>query len=264
MTQEMVPRVTPDQLDLPTPSPSGRSRQLLEHMIGHDQQLRRRGPGRARRRGGLGGPPVRRRDHGGVRGVLGARDPPPSRVAAWGTKGSGCRWCAAGRCPRPAAAISFAHFVDYVVHGWDVAVAIGVGPWFPPKGVAAVEPHVDEVPDGPNRRQAGASFRPGVGTDGEDPLDRIVAEAGAFAELAQTDPGPADRHPLLHACQTGLCLLRLRTAPPGSIFFVRRSFFFFFFRPSQFVGQPPGALDHRPDARVCRMRHTGATGTAGK
>jgi uncharacterized protein (TIGR03086 family) len=74
-------------------------------------------------------------------------------------------------------AIGF-HFVDYVVHGWDVAASIGVPAVFEAELLDAVLPFAEEVPDGSNRLQPGASFRPGLSTAGSDRLDRILAMLG--------------------------------------------------------------------------------------
>jgi uncharacterized protein (TIGR03086 family) len=75
-------------------------------------------------------------------------------------------------------AISF-HFVDYVVHGWDLAVAIGA-PYAPDAelittGVAVAE----RVPAGEARLRAGAAFAPVVDDVPEAPtLERILTLLG--------------------------------------------------------------------------------------
>ena len=57
-------------------------------------------------------------------------------------------------------AISF-HVLDYLVHGWDVAAALGRPVSFEPELVSAVQDIADrEVPDGPRRRRPDASFLP--------------------------------------------------------------------------------------------------------
>ncbi|MET9428345.1 TIGR03086 family metal-binding protein [Streptomyces sp. NPDC003036] len=63
----------------------------------------------------------------------------------------------------PAArAIGF-HFVDYVVHGWDVAAALGIPAGYDDELVAAAtEVAVREVPVGPSRERPAAAFRPPV------------------------------------------------------------------------------------------------------
>jgi uncharacterized protein (TIGR03086 family) len=79
----------------------------------------------------------------------------------------------------PAAqAISF-HFVDYVVHGWDVAATLGV-PCEPDDDLARAALAVAlRVPDGENRLAEGAAFRPGRPrpADGTD-LEQVLALLG--------------------------------------------------------------------------------------
>lgn len=76
-----------------------------------------------------------------------------------------------------ARAIGF-HFIDYVVHGWDVARSLGVAFELPSEVVAAVLPLALAVPDD-DRRGAGAPFMPAVPGNGEvGDLDRILAHLG--------------------------------------------------------------------------------------
>jgi uncharacterized protein (TIGR03086 family) len=77
-----------------------------------------------------------------------------------------------------ALAIGF-HFVDYVVHGWDVARAIDAPFELPADVVAAVLPFVLAVPDGEYRTIAGAPFGPAVAThDAATDFDRILSHLG--------------------------------------------------------------------------------------
>jgi len=75
-------------------------------------------------------------------------------------------------------AISF-HFVDYVVHGWDVARALEV-PYPVSEDVAEAALLVARrVPDGPRRLSPDAAFRPGLGVpDGATAIDETVAALG--------------------------------------------------------------------------------------
>jgi uncharacterized protein (TIGR03086 family) len=82
----------------------------------------------------------------------------------------------------PAAeAISF-HFIDYLVHGWDVARSLGLDPGdyeLEPDLLAAALPVARAVPDGEPRRQGVVPFAPGIPLPGEvSVLDRIVAMLG--------------------------------------------------------------------------------------
>ena len=78
----------------------------------------------------------------------------------------------------PAAeAIGF-HFLDYVVHGWDVARALGRDYELEPDVLAAAVPIARAVPDGEGRRRPGAAFAPRVAATSDGPLDQIVALLG--------------------------------------------------------------------------------------
>ncbi|WP_439679566.1 TIGR03086 family metal-binding protein [Embleya sp. MST-111070] len=72
------------------------------------------------------------------------------------------------------------HFVDYVVHAWDVAVSIGVTVEFDADLLAAVLPIAEAVPGGAARTGPDAAFRPAI----EDPdpsrvgLDRVLRLLG--------------------------------------------------------------------------------------
>jgi uncharacterized protein (TIGR03086 family) len=78
----------------------------------------------------------------------------------------------------PAAeAIGF-HLVDYVVHGWDVARALGRGYDLEPRVLAAALPIARAVPDGDRRRRPGAAFAPRAAASSGGPLDQVVALLG--------------------------------------------------------------------------------------
>jgi uncharacterized protein (TIGR03086 family) len=74
-------------------------------------------------------------------------------------------------------AIGF-HLVDYVVHGWDVARALGLRYDLEPELLAAALPIARSVPDGQNRRRPGASFAPRVTVTRGGLLEQIVALLG--------------------------------------------------------------------------------------
>jgi uncharacterized protein (TIGR03086 family) len=74
-------------------------------------------------------------------------------------------------------AISF-HYLDYVVHSWDVARSLDVPV---PLGDDVIEPVLalaGRVPDDERRRQPGAAFQPPVEDTGGSTLDRILAMLG--------------------------------------------------------------------------------------
>lgn len=75
-------------------------------------------------------------------------------------------------------AISF-HFVDYVVHGWDVARSLSVPFELDPDLVDAAMRIARAVPDGPRRLEPGAAFHPSLpAPEGAAPLDRVVCALG--------------------------------------------------------------------------------------
>jgi uncharacterized protein (TIGR03086 family) len=74
-------------------------------------------------------------------------------------------------------AISF-HFIDYVVHSWDVAKTLGLPVSFD-AGMLDVALRVAEaVPGGDARVEPGAAFAPKIDWSGGTALDRIVAILG--------------------------------------------------------------------------------------
>ncbi len=75
-------------------------------------------------------------------------------------------------------AVSF-HFIDYVVHGWDVARTLDIPFTLPDEVVRAALPVAEAVPDGQSRLMAGAAFAPRLAMPaGGDPMDRILALLG--------------------------------------------------------------------------------------
>ncbi|WP_203863654.1 TIGR03086 family metal-binding protein [Planobispora rosea] len=74
-------------------------------------------------------------------------------------------------------AISF-HFIDYVVHSWDLAKALGAEVTFPPDLLDAALAVARAVPDGRARREPGAAFAPALAWSGGSRMDEIVAALG--------------------------------------------------------------------------------------
>lgn len=74
-------------------------------------------------------------------------------------------------------AISF-HFVDYVVHSWDVAAALGRPVSFEPTLLNVALTQARAVPGGEARLRSGAAFGPEVTYSGGSPLDQIAAILG--------------------------------------------------------------------------------------
>jgi len=75
-------------------------------------------------------------------------------------------------------AVSF-HFIDYVVHGWDVARALDRPFELPDDLLAAAVPVAEAVPDGERRRRPNASFAPRLEQPAEaDHWSRILTLLG--------------------------------------------------------------------------------------
>ena len=72
------------------------------------------------------------------------------------------------------------HFIDYVVHSWDVARALGLPVSFGPGLLAAARGVASQVPGGEARLRPGAAFAPAVPVpgDGDGGLDEIVTLLG--------------------------------------------------------------------------------------
>ncbi len=74
-------------------------------------------------------------------------------------------------------AVSF-HFVDYVVHSWDLAKALGLDLRFAPEVLDAALPAAQAVPGGEYRLAPGAAFAPVVTWPGRSSRDQVVALLG--------------------------------------------------------------------------------------
>lgn len=74
-------------------------------------------------------------------------------------------------------AVSF-HFVDYVVHSWDVARTLGLPVRFDPALLEVALTVARAVPGGAARLAPGAAFAPQVAWAGESRLDQVVAVLG--------------------------------------------------------------------------------------
>lgn len=86
-------------------------------------------------------------------------------------------------------AIGF-HFIDYLVHGWDVARSLGVGFTAAPELVEAAWPIALAIPDDERRRRPGAAFQPMLTIpDDADRFDRILAMLGRSPAQGVLSPG---------------------------------------------------------------------------
>lgn len=90
-------------------------------------------------------------------------------------------------------AIGF-HFIDYVVHGWDVARSLGLDYALDQDLLDAALPVALAVPDGAPRRAPGAAFQPALPAPDGGPLDRILTVLGrspTWRGQRLRSPGPA-------------------------------------------------------------------------
>jgi uncharacterized protein (TIGR03086 family) len=81
-------------------------------------------------------------------------------------------------------AVSF-HFIDYVVHSWDVAKTLGLEARFPADLLGTALPVARAVPGGEYRLAPGAAFAPVVAVPGGSPLDQVVALLGRSPDWKQ-------------------------------------------------------------------------------
>ena len=82
-------------------------------------------------------------------------------------------------------AISF-HFVDYVVHSWDVARTLDLPVHLDPALLDAALSVAEAVPGGDARLAPGAAFAPAVSWSGGSRLDQIVAILGRSPDWERT------------------------------------------------------------------------------
>ncbi|WP_051178118.1 TIGR03086 family metal-binding protein [Nocardia concava] len=172
---EVVERMAASDLDAPTPCAGWNLRDLLEHMIvqhyGFAAASRGEGDIALWKPQPLGADPVGEYREAAEHvlaafaepGVLERQFPLPE------IRGGVV-------VPAPLA-ISF-HFIDYIVHAWDVARALGVAVEFDEDLLSAGLPVAEAVPGGAAREEPGAAFAPALDAAGASGLDRILAVLG--------------------------------------------------------------------------------------
>jgi uncharacterized protein (TIGR03086 family) len=177
VTVKIVNQSSRDQLGLPTPCEQWSLRQLLAHMTGQNYGFAASAEGESTDRTIFDDRPVDEDPHG-----IFAQS--ATRVsAAFDADGVLDRrmWLPEIRdgMTFPAAqAIGF-HFVDYVVHGWDVARSIGVAADFDPELIEAALAVARQVPGGAYREQPGAAFKQVIEvSENAAPQDKLVAILG--------------------------------------------------------------------------------------
>ncbi|AUI59448.1 TIGR03086 family metal-binding protein [Amycolatopsis sp. BJA-103] len=80
------------------------------------------------------------------------------------------------------------HFVDYLVHSWDVAKTLGLPIEFQQEVLDAGLKFAESIPNGQNRKAPGAAFGPAVDGSGPSDLDTIVALLGRSPSWPDVTP----------------------------------------------------------------------------
>ncbi len=83
-----------------------------------------------------------------------------------------------------ALAIGF-HFVDYVVHGWDVAASLGAAYELPDDVVTAVVPLVMAIPDGDLRDSSASPFDRAVNGSAATDFEKVLLHLGRRPDSRQ-------------------------------------------------------------------------------
>lgn len=172
---EVVERMTRADLDAPTPCAGWTLRDLLEHMI-----VQHHGFAAASR--GEDALELWKPTPIGADPVAEYRAAAEEVVAAFAVPGVPER-----KFPLPEVrsgalfpatqAISF-HFIDYIVHAWDVAATLGGTVEFEADILDAGLLVAQAVPQGESRLVPNASFAPGIETPGGTTLDEILGVLG--------------------------------------------------------------------------------------
>lgn len=175
---ELLNRAQPADMARPTPCADWTLHGLISHMAAQHY-------GFAAAAAGDGDPARWRMRRLGDDPVAAYRASAETVLAAFSTQGVLDRQFTlpefpAGRQTFPARqAISF-HFIDYLVHSWDVAKTLGLDVDFPPDLLDAALPVARAVPGGQARLAPGAAFAPAMAWPGGSPVDQIVAILGRF------------------------------------------------------------------------------------
>jgi uncharacterized protein (TIGR03086 family) len=176
-TESIVRRVDAGGLDRPTPCAEWSLGQLLAHMVGQNYGFAAAAGGETSDRSVWADRPVgddpARDFAASVAAVTRAfAEPDMLQRELWLPEIRG------GQSFTAQQAIGF-HFLDYVVHGWDVAAAIGVKADFDSDLLDALLPMAQRVPDGASRQGDSAAFQPGKDrVGGGDVFHQILSLLG--------------------------------------------------------------------------------------
>jgi uncharacterized protein (TIGR03086 family) len=184
---ELASRARPADLDRPTPCADWTLHGLISHMTAQHY-------GFAAAAAGDGDPARWRPRRLGRDPVADYRASAETVLAAFSAPGVLDRQFtlpefSAGQVFPARQAISF-HFVDYVVHSWDVARALDLEVRFAPGLLDAALAVARAVPGGEARLVPGAAFAPAVAGQSGSPLDQIVAILGRSPGWTRTSRQP--------------------------------------------------------------------------
>ncbi|MEV4456397.1 TIGR03086 family metal-binding protein [Microbispora sp. NPDC049633] len=173
---EMVAEVRPGDLGRPTPCADWNLGGLLAHMTAQHHGFAAAAEGRGADPDAWLAPPAR----DPVWAYAAAAERVTAAFAAEGVLDRGFALPELGAdAVFPAVqAIGF-HFIDYLVHGWDVARALGIAYDPDPDLAEAAWPIALVVPDGDYRLRPGAAFAPGLpAAPGASRFDQVLARLG--------------------------------------------------------------------------------------
>jgi uncharacterized protein (TIGR03086 family) len=177
----IVDGLKPDQLDAPTPCGNWTLRELLAHMIAQHNGFAAVAGGEIEDLSVWTNPPI------GADPAAEYAAAAERVIAAFAAEGvlDSRFWLPeirdGGLFPATMG-ISF-HFVDYVVHGWDVAAALGMPSDFDEDLLLGALEVAKVVPTGAARLAPGAAFGPEVSlSDNPSTLDRLLGQLGRAAD----------------------------------------------------------------------------------
>ena len=189
-SMDLVARLTAEDLARPTPCADWTLHGLLRHMIAQHHGFAAAASGD----GGLAQWQVRTLGEDPVAAYRAAAERVLAAFAADGVLGREFPLpeIARGLMFPARQAISF-HFVDYVVHSWDVARTLGAPLDFDPALLGVALSVAKAVPGGDARLAPGAAFAPGVDWPGGSRLDEIVALLGRSPDWKRPDEASSQR-----------------------------------------------------------------------
>lgn len=186
VTAGIIPLITPEQLDNPTPCERWLLRDLLVHIIGQYHGFAAAASGqptsleafRPRRVTADDLVPVYTEAAALVTDAFAESSVPNGRFYLPEIRDGG---------PYPATTAIGFHLVDEVVHAWDLAKSVGVPVEFDDEVLDAALSTSAQVPNNPASRGEGFAFELGVETDpGVATLDRVVALLGRRPDWTPT------------------------------------------------------------------------------